>query len=183
MPRDRSKIIAKGGGTLYLRELKAGESFWDAGYLSEVSLASDVELAKVIDGAGNLLDEKETGKTITLSATLLQSSKEEIDKILNASEKYFDVFYSVKVKDDLFQEIYIPLAKVRPKGTVTYKAEARTLAIEIVALMGKHTNDETVTTQNGSITVKVGTYFTLIEGSSSVGLPTTPAETIKNKFM
>lgn len=182
MPKDRARIIARGGGELEIRELVTNGTFYNLGYLSEVTLNVDADLAQVRDGVGALLDEKLTTQTVILSATLLQTSIEEIDKIINAREKYFDVLYSVKVNDTTYQEIYIPLAKIRPKGTIPYKAEVRNLPIEIIALLGKHTSNETVTATGGNFIIPPGAYFVIREGTSSFRPVTESPDSVKNKF-
>jgi hypothetical protein len=183
MPKNREKIIAKGGGTLYIRKLQTGESWYDMGYLSELTLNTDLDTAKVMAGDGLVIDEAITGVTQTMTATLLQTSQEEIQKIIDAKDSYFDVLYSVQVKPGLWQEIYIPLAKIRPKLTLGFKSEVRNLPLEIIALIGKHTTDQTVAGTGGNFTVKAGAYFAFREGTNSIAPVTESIDSVKTKFL
>ena len=125
--KDRSRINIRGGSTLLIRELKptATDAFSDLGVVEKIVLTPDMGMIDIPDAEGNMLDYLAGQKRWGIEITMAQSSKDELDFILNCGGKYYDVFYQVTMEDTTTQTWSLCLCKFQPGTPLTFAGSTK----------------------------------------------------------
>ena len=96
--KNTARVFKIGGGKLSLKELPSG-SYQDVGYLQGTKITEKVDEEKVYDETGKKVGTFYGNTDATLTSTLLQTSKEEIDLLRNSSGKTYAARYQVLRED------------------------------------------------------------------------------------
>lgn len=134
---DRRRVNVKGGGYLQIREIDPTPAtpFSTIGFISDGELIDEYTMVEAIDDSGNYIDHKAGGRKVTFKATLMQSSKDEIDLMRLAEGKYHEVYYKVTLNNGQIQEYVFPVCRLKPGAEMKFAAGTmRTIPLEIYAL-------------------------------------------------
>lgn len=167
---DRRRISVKGGGTLKIRQIDPtpAATFDTLGFITDTTFADEHTLVESVDDAGRYIDAKSGAQKVTLTTTLMQTTKEEIDTMKTAEGKYFEVYYVVQLNNANYQELLFPVCRIEPGATLEYKsATQRTIAIKIHALAPATALTRTPTTWNSS----QWQYYVLYENAAAANAP------------
>ncbi len=141
------------------------------GYVKSVDFKQEGSIIEIIDGLGDMINAVASGKKVTINAVVLQTSKEMIDVIANTDDNYYAVYIKAKTANGNFQEIHIPLARIKPSAQINYSNSERTTSVEISVLLGKHTVATNIEVGAGAavISLPAGDYFVITEGAVEQG--------------
>lgn len=176
LTKARTRINVKGGGLLKLREISPTQTdaFVDAGYLGGTDLNDEHSMLEIVDEVGNLVDALSGARKAVLTTTLKQTTLDEINLIKNASGKYYDAYYYVKLANTYVQELTAIPCKIKPGPVLTFKsATERTIQVTIYFLAPKATATRAPTAYN----VTVDEPYVLIENAAAQGAPTEATST------
>lgn len=175
--KDRSRINVRGGGDLYIRELKptATDAFSQLGIIEKFEIVPDFGMMDIPDAEGNILDFLAGQKRFGINITLAQSSKDELDFIHNASGKYYDMLYNVPMEDGTTQQWSFCLVKFEPGSPLSFAGSTkRSPMLKGVALAPKAAFTRTPTTFN----IVKNTPFVLYQNASPAATPSDTAATM-----
>lgn len=176
--KSRDRFNVKGGGLLKSAVIASGGALVtmdDLGYLDESGIMIDPGMVQWDDERGFVINSIPGVETWKFTANLMQSSIDEINLVKNGWNWYRHFYYYVKLANGLFQEMYIPLAKIINSLDLKYKApDKRLVKVEILALMPKGV----VTVVPAELSVPADAYGIIIENAAAKGEVTTATGTI-----
>ncbi len=178
----RTKINVRGVEDIQIFGLPSAAGATDTpaslGYVKSVEFKQEATAVEFIDSNGNYVDTLNSGFKVMVNAVVLQTSKEMANFMLKLTDKnFFAVYIRAKVTDNKFQEIYIPVAKIKPSATLSFANSERIINVEITALMGKHTIATNISVGPALapvlLSTPVGEYFVMTENAVAQGTYTT----------
>lgn len=176
--RDRERFAVKGGGLMKSAILASGgvlNTMSDLGWIMESQLVIDKNVIVIKDERGFVVNAIEGGEDWKFDVTLGQVSLDEINLILNGPIVYRHFYYCSQLASGIYQEVYIPLAKITNPVELPFKAgEQRKLKCTIQALIPKGA----VTVTPAGFNVPVDCYGIIVENAVKLGEVTTTSGTI-----
>jgi hypothetical protein len=166
---------------LFIRELKPSptDAFSSLGIVEKVEIIPDMGMIDIPDAEGNMLDYLAGQKRFGLNITLAQSSKDEIDFILNSGGKYYDLLYNVPMEDGTTQQWSWPLVKFQAGTPLTFAGSTkRSPVLSGIALAPKAAFTRTPTTFNITKNVPYVTYQNASPAATPSDLAATMATAI-----
>jgi len=176
--RDRDRFAVKGGGLMKSAVIASGgvlAAMSDLGWIMESQLVIDKNIIIIKDERGFVVNAISGGEDWKFDITLGQVSVDEINLSKNGSSEYRHFYYCSQLASGIYQEIYIPLAKIINPVELPFKAgEQRKLKCTIQALMPKGA----VTVTPAGFNVPVDCYGVIVENAVKLGEVTTVTGTI-----
>ena len=131
LSRNRKRISVKGIGKLEIRKTEptADTSFSDVGYLKQTTLDDVNELEDVIDEVGNLVGSFFKSRKVSLSSTLLQTSKSETDLLQQAVGQTHAIRYK-GFDGNIFKWFVFNKVVINPSVSLGFQQGERTLSLK-----------------------------------------------------
>jgi hypothetical protein len=170
LAKNRAKINVKGWGYLKLREISPtpSDTFLDVGYLQETSIADTRPMVEAIDERGFQVDYVDSGASLVIIATVMQSDIDIVTLLKVASGRYYDVYMHGVTADGKYQELRAYCCKLKPGPGFTNKSGAiRTVPIEIHALTVK----AAFTANPVAFNIAINEQYVLLENATQQGPP------------
>jgi len=177
----RNRINVKGGGLLQLRQLKPtpSDTFLDVGFLQSTGIEDTHDMILSKDERGFLVDYVSGGEEPVLKCVLKQSGIDEINLIKNAEGIYYEAYYKVKLASGSFQEVDIPLCKIKTGPTLNFAAATeRTIDLEIHMLTVVATTSITRNPTGYNMDPNVNPFYVLVENANALGPPADTASAV-----
>lgn len=180
--KSRVRMNAKAKGILLkATEIASGGSavtMDDLGYLENVQIGDENGMIDFMDAAGDMINQLQGSRKITITANMLQTGTDEIALLNTAANKFFHVYIQVQLDNPTvyYQEWYFPVCKIVPGANLNFRAaERRVLPITIVALMPK----AAITVAPAGLSVSAGSLFAFAEtATTALGQITTSSGTV-----
>lgn len=129
LQKARTRINVKGGDVFKMRQISptASNTFVDYGYLVSLEFNDVRDMVESPDAAGNMINANAAGRTVSFTLTLLQTTKEEIDAVVDLADKYFDCIYHVQLAVSAnYQHLSMCCVKFNPSiQSLVYQAGTR----------------------------------------------------------
>lgn len=170
----RTSINVKGGGDIQIREIDPtpSDTFLSLGSVKDVNFIDAYGMVESIDGAGDFIDNKPGSRAAMVTATLMQTTKDEIDVMKDAADKLYELYYTVTLNNASFQEFVAPIVRITPGMNLTFaSATERTIALDIKFLAPFTVLTRTPTSYNTALREP----YALSESTSQIGAPTDAA--------
>jgi hypothetical protein len=125
--RSRERLSVKGLGKVEAREIAPGNdaAFVDLGYIEETTFKDIIELEKVNDETGAVVNVLEKGRAVSLETNLKEVSINEINFISQAIGKYHAIRYSGMANDTMYQYYCMDQCKIDPSVTRDWKGSQK----------------------------------------------------------
>lgn len=124
MAKNPNYFYARGLGTFRILQLTPSVGSWqDVGYIKSCVLTITPEMLDIIDDTGAIRNVLRVSKKGEINTTLMQSSKEEVDLIVDADGKQYAVQYFGEVADGgVFQYFLAHRTKITPKLDLAFQS-------------------------------------------------------------
>jgi|GEM_PF-5078071 len=179
--RSRIKENAKGGGTLWIRQIypTASNTFLDLGWLGGTTLDDKQSAIESKDERGDLAIVLFSDHTAMLKTILHQVSQDEIDLVNKISNNgtFYDIYYPVLLESGNTQEISAAICQIKLGVPIEFKSGQRTLPCDIYMLAPGAAFTRTPTDYNVAISPERLPYV-MIENAVAKGKPTDTASTL-----
>lgn len=186
--KDKGKIFQHGGGELRICKIAEDESYTSGdyfktlGYIESFELNDETSVEDIYDETGNIVKQINGNRTVKLTATLQQVSKDTIDFFNNASDEIVNKYFSVyrlstrptAPEGDSYEEQWFGICQIKPMVNIKYPAPR--LPIEITVLENKTAIGITLADRfsgytpkknSTTVTVPVGKYYLTTEEAVS----------------
>ena len=181
--KQRIRTNVKGGGTLKLRILHPTpvDVFTDVGYLGGTNLDDTRNMVQTMDERGLVIDYEEGSSEPVLKCVLHQSAADEINLVKDADGKYYEAYYVVKTAEGKFQELDIPIVKIKCGAILEFAAaKERTIDLEM-HMLAVVTIGATITRAptGFNMDTTVNPYYVLVENAAAINAPSDAGATVK----
>lgn len=175
--RDIGKIFQHGGGRIMLAPCdengvtEASQYMEDLGYIEDFEINDETPLEPIVDETGNTIKQIEGTRSVKITATLMQVSKDTLDFFSNLTGQLTGKYYNMytlrsretNLEGDSYQEIVAGICKIKPMVNVRYPGQR--LPIEIEVLYNQNAVTLNNSTTNGIFYLASPTYATKATGS------------------
>jgi len=172
---DRRAINVKGGGTLQLRVIDPTAqqgAFASVGFIKNDILVDEHGIVESQDSKGDAIDAKSGSQKVKFTSVLMQSSKDEIDLMKDAKDRYYEMYYKAVNNDATIQEIVAAVCRIKPGIEIAFGAATeRNISLEIHFLAPATVLTRTPAAYNTAQWVP----YVLTEGAAANGAPTDAA--------
>jgi hypothetical protein len=147
-------------------------AFASVGFIKDDSWIDEHTLVESQDSKGDAIDAKSGAQKSVWKSVLMQTSKDEIDLMKDAKDRYYEMYYKTVNNDATIQELVAPVCRIKPGVEIAFAAATeRNIALEIHMLAPATALTRTPAAYN---TVQWVPYaFT--EGAAANGVPTDAA--------